>query len=380
MQAVFWFPGRKTEKAHASLSFGGKKEEKRTLREPWLRTERDNIQSGGFYYQAKNGTIQHSQVSKASLTDLNADPKLEEMASFTALEYRILGANRWSPQNVPKTLIVGNLHPDEYETPQLWWEHVSGQLELPRIEVLNAFLAESNTKQRTVIRDGKTVNLNRQFFATNRVKTWEDLHQKAQQPEVRFFYQLLAQNPQLETVFTFHEDGDFSGDEYDQDRGGFYLYYTRQDAQKDRAKKRVLELAEKLMAKVKAAGIAINSGVDDPTDPVLNMVAENGFIDQPLVDRQNKMKLDGTLEAITVFTGKKGLTNIQRSICFEIPAKLSAKRKVLLLNLIRTEFIEPFYDVEEKTTFSDKISASLLGWKQKMYLPPPSPESSAVLK
>jgi len=193
----------------------------------------------------------------------------------------------------------------------------------------------------------KKINLNRQFPIDENAQELAQTIENFTWPEAKLLAQATRDLPNARFIFSMHEDPEYSKDlgeeeELDSDEGFYFydMYYSDQD---DLDKELIFRLKENLANKLKEAKFYIMSGIDDPNDPDLGFFADRGYIKQPIVDKNGRMnEVDGTYETAMVALGQKGLLNIERAFCFEIPGKISQERKIELLSILQEEFITPF--------------------------------------
>lgn len=234
-----------------------------------------------------------------------------------------------------------NNEEDKKKVGKLYEEHKN--------ELLEVASSGKSYEDGTTLHLGKTINLNRSFLLNSTDRGWTDFIKDGSQPEVRLMYEVLARNKQLEIVFTLHEDVEWKGNEHKTDVGGFYFYrqYGRVKDLDPEYEKLFEEIKNSFLNKVKAAGISLHQGIDD-MDEKLQLEAQAGYIDQPLIDAEGNWLGDDTFEAAAVFSGMNNLTNIQEAFCFEIPGGLPVKRKKLLLEIIRDEFMNPLIQMRKE--------------------------------
>lgn len=214
------------------------------------------------------------------------------------------------------------------------------------LEEIKPLLKEINSSS-SDFRIAKKINLNRQFPISENVQSLDQAIQDFTWPESKLLAEATKDLPNAKFIFSMHEDPEYSkdfgeGQELDSDEG-FYFYDMYYSDQEDTDKELVLQLKENLANKLKEAKFYIMSGIDDPNDPSLGLEADHGYIEQPIIDKDGQMnEVDGTYETAMVALGQKGLLNIERAFCFEIPGKINQERKLELLNILQEEFIIPF--------------------------------------
>lgn len=193
----------------------------------------------------------------------------------------------------------------------------------------------------------RKINLNRQFPVDENTETFDGSRRAMTWPEARILATATADLPNAQYIFSMHEDPEYdkdggSGEELDADQG-FYFYDVHYSFNDDPDRELVLGLKEELANALKAEGFFIMSGVDDVNDPNLGFSADHGYINQPIINRDNQMdEVDGTYETAMVALGQKNILKIERAFCFEIPGKISSDRKTALLNILQEKFIMPF--------------------------------------
>lgn len=245
----------------------------------------------------------------------------------------------------PLVLEIAGIHGDETSI-CLLMKKVFEDSQIPRIQILYAneeveflhsrgsYKGPTKTNKQPDICD-----LNRLFHVRNKNK-WRKLYHQEKHMEVKCLIKLIRDNPQLRTVFSFHEDMDFGDLDniYDIKRQnsceeGFYFYHiTDNEVPEDKIV--IGCLKQYLIGCLKKEGFVIFKGIDDPM--LNNSAIQKGFIDHPTP------KDDGSFENAIVEMSRYGLTNIAHAFTFEIPGKLSLERKELMLQIIKKEFIEPF--------------------------------------
>lgn len=194
----------------------------------------------------------------------------------------------------------------------------------------------------------KKINLNRQFPINEQVEDFDSARRAMTWPEARLLATATADLPNAKYIFSMHEDPEYSLDlgqaeELDSKEQGFYFYDVHYSYNDDPDKELVMKLKEELANELKRNGFYIKSGVDDPNDPNLGFEADHGYINQPIINKNNQMdEVDGTYETAMVALGQKGVISVERAFCFEIPGKISRKRKRELLGILQEKFILPF--------------------------------------
>lgn len=192
----------------------------------------------------------------------------------------------------------------------------------------------------------RKINLNRQFLVDERSDTFENSREVLTWSEAKLLVTATADLPNAKYIFSLHEDPENykDGSQYEPDSyQGFYFYDVHYFFNDDVDKDLVFRLKEELIDALKKEGFHIKDGIDDPNDPDLGFSAENGYINQPIINKDDQMdKVDGTYETAMVALGLKNILKIERAFCFEIPGKISLDRKTLLLNILQEKFILPF--------------------------------------
>jgi len=193
---------------------------------------------------------------------------------------------------------------------------------------------------------GRKVDLNRECWVPNTAKNWDDVLRQTTREEVRDLYVFLKNNPELRVIFSLHEDGEFSGhdlvDENTGRQGGFYFYDTFGNAADDIDKELVAELRVNLIRAVLEAGFTVLNGADDPDDPDLNDIVENGYIAEEVENDAGEFVDDNSFGAAAVKLGRLGITKMLRTIVFEIPREATLVKKKILYDIIKRVFMVPF--------------------------------------
>ncbi|NCQ65783.1 MAG: hypothetical protein COZ34_03045 [Candidatus Pacebacteria bacterium CG_4_10_14_3_um_filter_34_15] len=197
----------------------------------------------------------------------------------------------------------------------------------------------------------RKINLNRQFPVDERSNNFENSRKVLTWPEAKLLVTATADLPNAKYIFSLHEDPENYKDGSDEEPDsyqGFYFYDTHYFFNDDPDRDLVFRLKEELIDALKKEGFHIKNGIDDPNDPDLGLSAENGYINAPIINKDDQMdKVDGTYETAMVALGLKNILKIERAFCFEIPGKISSDRKTLLLSILQEKFILPFLKAKD---------------------------------
>lgn len=201
---------------------------------------------------------------------------------------------------------------------------------LPRLELLLA-----NPKALKMgVRGIDKKDINRDFIKNKRKKSWIS----------KEIMELVALNPTMDYLFTFHEETDDKGyrdkkgggiEKFNRPEDAFYVY----DAYnvKESNQEEIMPFYESLASTLVEHGFSLYTGYDDfkkckketvQLNPVIN-----GYCPQP--SDKNKFE-DGSLENWAITQG------MRRSFAFEIPSGLTPERKQEMVQIIFDKFIIPF--------------------------------------
>lgn len=218
-------------------------------------------------------------------------------------------------------------------------------------EALKPILKKINSSKSFTL--AKKINLNRQFPVNENATNLDQIISEFSWSEAKLLAEATRDLPNARIIVTLHEDPEYGhkdkgeGAELDSDQG-FYFYDIHHSFMEDKDRELVLKLKDNLAIKLKEAGFYIKNGVDDPNDPALGFLAENGYISQAILNQNNQViKSDGTYETAMALLGQKGLLKVERVFCFEIPGMISEERKRLLLSIVQEEFLVPFFKAKD---------------------------------
>lgn len=202
---------------------------------------------------------------------------------------------------------------------------------------------------------GRKIDLNRQFSFPEELQSLEEILEYISYPEAKMLLQFLIDHSDLEYLFTVHEDPEFGNkdrveNQLKEDREGFYFYDCVGGEASDEHKALVDQLRDQLVATLRNNNFYILNGLDDYRDRILGHYAHDGYIYQPLIDKQGHKQLDNTIECFAVELGRRKLIKMKRSFCFEIPGNLGDERKKQMLQIIERVFILPFLAAVEIKT------------------------------
>lgn len=257
---------------------------------------------------------------------LIAEQKRLCLPSGEKLEFEQFGEN-------PNSLFISGIHGDE--------KGVIGRLRTqlnrtmvvyPRLlnnvlRVFQAYPEAISAGTRGVVSGTRMDDLERSFPKPGR---GEISH-----PQAVLLAELLKNYPDLEFLFSFHEDTRWnSPDDY---VPKFYIYdVSRTGNEKDQ--QTVTNLCKELIAKIKKKfrDNIVHSGIDDYE---LQIEIDDGYKLTPAVDFEV-----GDFETYAVETGRIGKSKIKRAFFFEIPTDLTIAEKDKMVALILNDFIIPFLE------------------------------------
>lgn len=325
------------------------------------------IQRRSLYVDEKGNFATTSHIDKIPLP-----------SRVRRLDYAVIPPGAGNPAHI-RAAVLSKIHPDEEEVSTVLQKLLTP--ELPRIEAHNPhnlasilnrrgyvvpmsrlksfFVPEENRipmknyKEHKHGKLGMQIDLNRQFRLSKNIATFEDVYKRVPYEEAKLLIRLFQRYPHIQYVFSFHEDEDRGAMDVPGGRGraskqdGFYMYDMVADERNDPEKATIMALVDQLREKLLRSGFFLYSGVDDKTDPVLGFRAEAGYIYQPNIDSWGVFKLDTTLESAAVLLGQAGLLQVKRAFTFEIPYKLSMKRKSRMVRTILNSFVKPLLSAGE---------------------------------
>ncbi len=296
--------------------------------------------------------------------------------SIEHLDYTVVRPKN-TPDNPVTVALIGGLHADEEQAPiiaatlfenqsfprlEAWNTHIAaamlGRREWVRPFQVNETLDTVPQRERVRMKNGKEVrqggvlgrkiDLNRQFPIPSDAHSWRDAFGAVVYPEAKLLLTMMKDNPNIQYVFSFHEDPEFGHKDHPKPgveqltRDGVYFYDMPHDARRDTDKAMVGEIKTTLGNALTEAGFTLFHGVDDPNDPALGYFADHGYIYQPLINTQGERTIDGTFESAVVELGRLGITNVDRAFSFEVPGGLAPQRKTQIIDIITNTFILPF--------------------------------------
>ncbi len=172
--------------------------------------------------------------------------------------------------------------------------------------------------------------------------------------------EVMVKHPEIEYVFSFHEETDKNGyqdkegggiETFERDPDSFYMYdaFNADESSVDE----ILPFYNSLISSLTENGFTLYTGYDDYTTDrnetvQLNPVV-NGYCPQPS-NRDNF--IDGSFENWVIDQG------IKRSFLFEIPHGLSIERKKEMIQIIFKKFIIPFLNQVYDLNFPDSKTFS----------------------
>lgn len=281
------------------------------------------LSSGTYHLDAAQNLVKTLNQPKSLTEGDGFDHTLPESAAIEHLEWQIVEGGDFS------ILIIGGIHGDEFDTPQVFENHTQQELPLPRMQVLRAHVAAVFRGLREYDTPDKDIDFNRQFTFDGTEETWEDFYEKVQYPEAKLLLKLLEDNPKIEYIFSLHED--------ETHKENFYFYDNVYDARLDTQKHIVKRNKDRFIAALLEANFSVLNGIDDEEDPDLGLLAVDGYIYQPLINSEGVRKTDTTFETGAVETGGKKVSNVKRVFTFEA----LADRKAEFLRILQREFIMP---------------------------------------
>ena len=154
-------------------------------------------------------------------------------------------------------------------------------------------------------------------------------------PRARLLTELLKVFPDLEYVFSFHEDTYYKAPKDYKPR--FYMYdIPPTDDQEDQPM--VNLLSRQLVKRIKEVFGAdiVHTGIDAED---LQFYVVDGYVMTSTGDKKNYV---GDFESWAVEMGRLGLSKVKRGFIFEIPTDLPIEQKDKMVAAIINEFIIPF--------------------------------------
>lgn len=173
--------------------------------------------------------------------------------------------------------------------------------------------------------------------------------------------EIIAQYPEIEYVFSFHEETDKNGyrdkegggiETFERDPNSFYMYdsFNADESTTDK----IMPIYKSLASSLLENGFTLYTGYDDYKDGhsetvQLNPVI-NGYCPQP---SSKDNFIDGSFENWVIDQG------IRRSFLFEIPHGLPIERKKEMMQIIFKKFIIPFLNQVYDLKFPDPETFSV---------------------
>jgi hypothetical protein len=321
-------------------------------------TANPDVQAGSYYFDQDNKLVLKKRPDTGDQI-ANVDYSMPPQAEVERLDFRIVTVE--NDNRPPLVLMIGGLHADEEEVPELAIK-ILAKIPYSRVESWNTHILASvlgmreaivpvldneklDDRQKIFIKNGrkaeengggvigKKIDLNRQFKINSEERDFDTVISKLNYPEAKMLMYLMMNNPEIETVFSFHEDPEFGYSDNPESkpdegtRDGFYLYDIAGDARNDKERETIKELETRLVKKLLDHNFKIHNGIDDPGDPSLGHRSENGLIYQPNVNEAAIRNIDGSFESAAVELGRLGINKVNRAFSFEIPKGLSRERK-----------------------------------------------------
>lgn len=308
------------------------------------------IRTGGCFYYGPNQRLVHLTGRQTDKV-IGMDPNVPDYEGrIERVDYVVVTTDQ--ERGEPRVMMVGGLHGDEWDILEKALETMR-DLPWNRVEAWNTHVLASIRGLREAEvppEQGNKVDLNREFKLEGDEKSIGDILARLNYPEAKLMVELMRKNPGIEQVFSFHEDTEYFPDKDDPaikperyTRGGFYVYDIAFDGRNDPQQAAVRALVADLVKELASRNFKIHHGPDDPNDPVLGS-SDDGYNYQP-VRKEGKRNYDNSYEAAVVEMGGLGLNKVKRAFAFDIPAELSAIRKMEMLAVIKDSFIRPYLEM-----------------------------------
>jgi predicted deacylase len=205
----------------------------------------------------------------------------------------------------PTIFIVSGFHGDESEsiTPLIQavtqYEHILPPFLFVPVVSPTAVKLKTRTNEHAI-------DINRSYFLDT------------QEEEAKALMTLL-ENYSFETVYSFHEDPDYTS---------FYMY--------DYGNHQQIEQIGKLLRALQRHGISLFTGIDDPSDTTLEHMVIDGYVG---IDESNDIsKIEYGFFSEYMFSMNK----CKRDYTFEIPGMVSTEKKFEIIDIIFRTFITNF--------------------------------------
>ncbi len=219
--------------------------------------------------------------------------------------------------NKPAAFFVSGIHGDEHEVIDIVRKTLDEKIGTsPNVFGSHARVLEAHPQAITQkTRKNGDIDLNRQFVPKERPDN----------PQAKLLADCLLEHDAVHTVFSFHEDPE---------EHRFYLYHqaTRDDSGDMDAY--IETLIDGLVSHVESAGVPLYDGIDDID---LGYLVRRGFC----AVASDAMH-DNTFEMWALQKDVHKHPAIQRTFLFEIPGRLPAFKKEMLVRMIMDEFVEPY--------------------------------------
>lgn len=217
---------------------------------------------------------------------------------------RLNSVNYYLQGTQPKLLVVSGTHGDEHEV----IESVEKSLDSLK-DQLGSFLYIPHVSP-SAVEQRSRLNTNEQDL--NRLFTPE-----AREPEVIANQQIVSPHS-FELCLNFHED-------YERTEFYFYDSHLMPEAARSRMERELT-----------SNGFELYTGVDDPSDPMLNFEIKDGYFSA----EKTKMNPDSGMFSDYLIANQIA----RRSLVFEIPGLLSQDQKDSLVHLLLEQYINGLYE------------------------------------